>query len=392
MLKKGPWAIKVVITVIFTTAFLVACAKSIDAPHETLPTYFSYSDQEIQSLRSLTPTAEMTLDEIYTWQEKAFEIVGENKSSSSDASKFYAYLMTAQKDAAFLSFKAKGEYVGSFDEISNGVFCEFYPDNCPGFSAEKSTDPYSQTLRKIVMEKVKTRIREDQQATKPYPRKEGGEFWVSEWEATGNATGSWKPWIIGSVDSFRAPPPLLADSQEQSREFELKRVAFENLTDQQKIAIALWAGGPGSKREAGRWLDVASDCMKSNSTSLDQALLIRSRMAMGLADVQIAASDSKYTYWAKRPFMVDKNLKTYMPTPNNPSYPSSVAAYARFSATFLSQYFPEKKDRLMAMAEEAGNSRVWSGIHFAIDVEQGFAQGENIAREVIRQTGKLGGA
>jgi hypothetical protein len=106
---------------------------------------------------------------------------------------------------------------------------------------------------------------------------------------------------------------------------------------------------------------------------------------MGLADTEITAMDSKYTYWAKRPFMIDNTLQTFMPTPNHPSYPSDSMAVTSFSLAALSHFFPEDRGKWESLAEEAGNSRLWSGIHFRADVEQASILGKRVAEAIISQ-------
>ena len=44
----------------------------------------------------------------------------------------------------------------------------------------------------------------------------------------------------------------------------------------------------------------------------------------------------------------------------------------------------------MATAEEIGDSRVWSGVHFPVDVEQGHILGERVALASLRNSRELG--
>ena len=165
------------------------------------------------------------------------------------------------------------------------------------------------------------------------------------------------------------------------------RTAYNNLTAIQKRAVVRWAAGPGTRRTAGLWFKMASDAMKTRPFDLKETLVIRSIITMGIADVYIATFDNKYTYWVRRPFMRDPSLQTYMPTPNHPSYPSSSSAIASFPATLFFHYFPEQSEQWEAMTEESKNSRIWSGIHFPNDVEQGSILGKRIAETIMRQSG-----
>jgi membrane-associated phospholipid phosphatase len=95
--------------------------------------------------------------------------------------------------------------------------------------------------------------------------------------------------------------------------------------------------------------------------------------------------DAKYSYWTRRPFMRDPALQPSFPTPNFPSYPSGHAAVSAAAATVLGHHFPDEADRWMTMAEEARDSRLWSGLHFPVDNDQGFLMGQAIAAAALRR-------
>ena len=116
-------------TAVVVCVFLLNCQKT-DISHKSLPTYFSYTTEELDSLRSLKSIKEMTMEDLYHWEEEAFELVARNKTSSGKAARVYAYLMTAQRDGASLSFNAHGKFVGSLGPLSKEVLCEFFPKDC----------------------------------------------------------------------------------------------------------------------------------------------------------------------------------------------------------------------------------------------------------------------
>src|SRR5229473_2247200 len=64
--------------------------------------------------------------------------------------------------------------------------------------------------------------------------------------------------------------------------------------------------------------------------------------------------------------------------PNHPSYPSNHAAVSTTVALVLGSIFPSESERLEGMAEEAGTSRIYGGIHYRFDK----TAGEEIARNV----------
>jgi hypothetical protein len=113
-------------------------------------------------------------------------------------------------------------------------------------------------------------------------------------------------------------------------------------------------------------------------------LTVRSTLAMTMADAFIACWDTKYTYWTKRPFMRDPAIRSSIATPKFPSYTSGHATVSAAAATVLGYYFPDQASRWMAMAQEAKDSRLWSGIHFPVDNDRGFEMGKAIAAYVLQ--------
>jgi membrane-associated phospholipid phosphatase len=51
----------------------------------------------------------------------------------------------------------------------------------------------------------------------------------------------------------------------------------------------------------------------------------------------------------------------------------------------LSYLFPRDAQTLNALADEAGQSRIWAGIHFPTDVRVGLALGRSVAQKVVDQ-------
>jgi hypothetical protein len=100
-------------------------------------------------------------------------------------------------------------------------------------------------------------------------------------------------------------------------------------------------------------------------------------------DVSVACFDAKYAYWAIRPFQLDPTFQTLFPTPNHPSYPAAHACVSTASADIMSYLFPEHSADFQAIAQDAGESRIWAGIHYRSDIDSGDALGHNVGQKVI---------
>ena len=56
---------------------------------------------------------------------------------------------------------------------------------------------------------------------------------------------------------------------------------------------------------------------------------------------------------------------------------------AAFATGVLGRMFPAEADALTAMAEEAGMSRVYGGIHYFFDSQAGLALGRAVAAKAV---------
>jgi len=73
------------------------------------------------------------------------------------------------------------------------------------------------------------------------------------------------------------------------------------------------------------------------------------------------------------------------PTPNHPSYPAAHGSLSGAISATLAYLFPHDAIALNALGQEAGESRLWAGIHFRSDIDAGLALGRAVAKLVIEQ-------
>jgi membrane-associated phospholipid phosphatase len=100
-------------------------------------------------------------------------------------------------------------------------------------------------------------------------------------------------------------------------------------------------------------------------------------------DALIANHEAKYTYWYIRPSQLDPSIVPSIPVPNHPSYPSNHAALTTARMEVLAYLFPQHADDARAIAIEAGESRIWGGIHFRNSLEVGEGMGHKIADHLV---------
>jgi hypothetical protein len=102
-------------------------------------------------------------------------------------------------------------------------------------------------------------------------------------------------------------------------------------------------------------------------------------------DAIIATHDAKYTYWAIRPSQADPGIKLAIGLPNFPSYPSNHASLSGGMARILGSFFPEERQRLDGLANQAALSRLFGGIHFRVDNDTGLRLGRTVASWALCQ-------
>lgn len=362
------------------------------APNTVLPTYFKYSNADSAMLSAHDPSQEITLSVIKKWDTIMFNLIKEHKLGDIYASRIYAYVYSAQRDVAFLTRNANQDFIGSIEPISAAVLCLFFKNSCSSIQDKLSTPPSELLTQatKLVLKQVQARINQENSQKYNYLEKTPFDhYWVGTQPYYGQSVGSWMTWLISSGQTFIAPPPPDWDSPEWTKQLSMVRAALKDITPEQTTSVVFWAGNPSTITPPGIWLSYANEYMSLHKVDMVKFLYIRSVLAMGLADSVITAFNSKYTYWAKRPFMRDPSIRTIMPTPNHPSYPAAHSTLSATAAIILSFYFPENQTQWNNLAFIASEGRVWGGIHFPIDAQQGAILGKKVGDAIIQKEPSL---
>jgi hypothetical protein len=184
-------------------------------------------------------------------------------------------------------------------------------------------------------------------------------------------------------------------------------------TADQTQTVDFWAANPGSVTPPGMWNQIAGKVAGQQGNSLEDNVRMFGMLNVALADAGIAAWDTKYAYNIWRPETaiaggdVDGNAATtaiagwqpYMTTPNHPTCVSGHSTFSAAGATVLAAFFGTDQvqfslesagysrsfDSFFAAAEEAGQSRIYGGIHFQFDNSMGLALGQQVGSTVAQQ-------
>ncbi len=223
----------------------------------------------------------------------------------------------------------------------------------------------------------------------------GPEFWSPPPGSASLPTqplgGTWKAWVLESNDQFRAPPPPAYGSEEFLAQAQAVIDARDALTAETKAIAEFWAGGQGTPLPPGIWNQIALDYARRDGLSTPRSSRLFALLNVAQADAGTSCWDSKYTYWYPRPINairdlgLDPDFDTHVPTPTFPSYTSGHATYSGAASEVLAFLFPEDAQDIRDRAEEAAVSRLYGGIHYPIDNQEGLRAGRQIGALVIER-------
>ncbi|ACL69309.1 vanadium-dependent haloperoxidase [Halothermothrix orenii] len=165
------------------------------------------------------------------------------------------------------------------------------------------------------------------------------------------------------------------------KQLAIVKKTLDNIT-KEKIKIArYWGTGPPTKQ----WTPVIDKLIDVYNISATRAGRILGAVQGGLNDARVVAWHLKFAWEIPRPNQLDQKLATVICTPKHPSYPSGHAVVAGCAQIMLTYFFPPKSERLQELAEECAVSRLYDGVHFPVDNEEGLRLGRQIGRLIVRK-------
>jgi len=181
-----------------------------------------------------------------------------------------------------------------------------------------------------------------------------------------------RPFFLTSASQFRPPPPPAFGSPAFLTALaEVRQIADTRTPEQDSIA-KFWALPGGYAVAASYNNKIATDLITEFHLDERRAAHALALMNMAVMDGFIACHDAKYTYWLLRPSMADPGIKLAIGLPNHPSYPSNHACVTGTSMAVLGALFPSRADAVWELAESAGVSRIYGGIHYRFDMDAGL--------------------
>ena len=201
----------------------------------------------------------------------------------------------------------------------------------------------------------------------------------------------WMPWVAPSAQRYSPPEaPRPGSDRHRTEALEVLEVSH-HLTQSQKERALWWNLDAGSVTPAGVWLRVALQMLADEAPEawpVARRLRVLRDVCVAMHDANIACWQVKLRDWSERPITaiqrdLDPGFVPLVVTPGHPSYVSGHATLSAAAAVALAAHWPAQREALWAKAEEAAMSRLWGGIHFRSDNNEGLRLGKAVGEEVV---------
>jgi hypothetical protein len=252
-----------------------------------------------------------------------------------------------------------------------------------------------------------------------------------------------KPFALTSAHQFRPPAPQPLPSQGFLDQARWVIEVQANLTPKQMVIAEYWADGPNSELPPGHWMDFADYVAVRDGMGLDETVKLLFATSNSIADAAIATWEAKRFYDYARPITAIRHLlrgKTVrawggpgkgtveipahswrpfqtptFPTPPFAEYTSGHSAFSRAAAEVLRRFTGSDKfgffyaqtrpldvdptvpvtdvilhwNTFTEAAQEAGESRLYGGIHFYEGNVAGLELGRKVGEAAFQKAEQL---
>lgn len=240
---------------------------------------------------------------------------------------------------------------------------------------------------------------------------------------------NWKtlrPYFLDSAAQFRPVSPLAFDSSRSSPYFQQVKQVYEAVKDsapESALIARFWDCNPNISvtqghvtyfqqkiSPGGHWVHIAASVCEKEKYDLVKTAQLLSTTAVAIAEGFISCWEAKYHYTTIRPETVinkywDKDWRPLLQTPPFPEYPSGHSVVSGAASTVLSALvspdysFTDSTEVAFGMpvrtfssflqaGQEASRSRLYGGIHYPQALDNGFAQGQDLAHYLLRKLSK----
>lgn len=232
-----------------------------------------------------------------------------------------------------------------------------------------------------------------------------------------------RPMVLDSASAIKCPRPPAYDVKNRNSVFYRSLMEVKNtvdsLTDEQKHIADFWDDNPfkmnvtghvmfATKKfsPAGHWMNIVGIAAQKAGADLHTTIAAYTKTSIALFDGFISCWDEKYRSNYVRPetvinAIIDADWQPYIQTPPFPSYVSGHSVISSAAAEVMTEYFGNMPIRDTSLLEfgvdirtlpsfrdaalEASISRLYGGIHYRFDLDEGNALGRKVGEIVVNR-------
>ena len=222
--------------------------------------------------------------------------------------------------------------------------------------------------------------------------------------------GNLRTIVAGSGDNSQPTAPISYSTNPSSDFYQMVKQVYDvsqTLTPEQTAMALYWRDVPGVTTP-GHYINILKQVLENDEVMLDKAAIAYALGGIAANDASISCWQTKYHYNLVRPITYIRTVlghTTWNPlliTPAHPEYSSAHAVLSAATADVFSNLFgknysftdhtydylgytPRPFNSFQAFGIEAGNSRLYAGIHYQASIDIGLVQGRKIAQNIINK-------
>jgi hypothetical protein len=224
--------------------------------------------------------------------------------------------------------------------------------------------------------------------------------------------GNNRPTVAGSTDNTQPGAPLPYSEDPNSPFFQMVKQVYDvsqALTPDQTAMAIFWRDIPGVT-VGGHWVSILQQVLRQTESHLDKAALAYALTGSCFNDASISCWQTKYHYNLVRPITYIRSVMGFptwnslLTTPAHPEYSSAHAVLSSaiseaFTVIFgdIGSFTDHTYDYLgfaprtylsfRAIGIDAGNSRLYAGLHYQNSIDTGLIQGRKVTANIFRKIG-----
>jgi len=241
----------------------------------------------------------------------------------------------------------------------------------------------------------------------------GSHLWVppAAWNIqTAPYWGNLRRIVPGSGNGAQPDAPPAYSTDPSSNFYKMVKEVYDMspVAGSPEINMALWWRDVPGTTTPGHYVSILKQVLENDKPTLDVAALAYAKAGIMVYDASISTWQTKFTYYLVRPVTYIQTVighTTWAPslvnTPPHPEYPSAHSTLSAANAEALTEVFGDDHavtdntfeymwpgstrsySSFNAIAEEAGLSRLYGGIHYRNSIDVGLWQGRKVANNII---------